>query len=153
MRSKNSIKEKRARISQRLGKIMKCLFSGEQLRADEMLTPSESLATKDYTVSGYPSHAAEIDQKPDTGNIEEESPLCGREVVSEFERLSGVAVLEKMGFQCHPRHCIYRRESSLQQDSTNLDGNRIKAYTKAMEPVDEQQYEIGLDVHGVHDGP
>ncbi|KAL6953256.1 Tetratricopeptide repeat protein 7B [Sarracenia purpurea var. burkii] len=71
MRSKNLIKERRARIKRRLGRIMKCLCSGEQLRADEMLTASESLATKDYAVSGYPSHAAEIDQKPDTGNIEE----------------------------------------------------------------------------------
>ena len=50
---------------------MKCLCSGEQLRPDEMAPSSESLATKDYAVSGYTSNAGEIDQKPDTGNIEE----------------------------------------------------------------------------------
>lgn len=29
----------------------------------------------------------------------------------------------------------------------------IKACMAAMEPVDEQLYEVGLDIHGVKDGP
>ena len=70
--SKNRIEERRRpRIIQKLGRIMKCLWSGEQLRADEMAPSSESLATKDYAVSGYTSNDGEINQKPDTGNIEE----------------------------------------------------------------------------------
>ncbi|KAK9265840.1 hypothetical protein L1049_027073 [Liquidambar formosana] len=71
---KNWIKKRRNRgaVSRRLRKIMKCLCSGEQLRAaDEMVPSSESLATKDYTASGYSSRAGEVGQKPDTGNIEE----------------------------------------------------------------------------------
>ncbi|KAA8550726.1 hypothetical protein F0562_002410 [Nyssa sinensis] len=72
MRSRNWIKERRrGQINRRLGKIMKCLCSGEQLRVDEMVPSSESLATKDYTASGYSSRAAEIEQKLDSGNIEE----------------------------------------------------------------------------------
>lgn len=50
---------------------MKCLRSGEQLRLDQMVPSSESLATKDYSASGYSSRAGEIEQKPDIGNIEE----------------------------------------------------------------------------------
>ncbi|XP_057480939.1 protein NPGR2-like [Actinidia eriantha] len=70
--SKNRIEERRRpRIRQKLRRIMKCLWLGEQLRADEMAPSSEFLATKDYAVSGYTSNAGEIDQKPDTGNIEE----------------------------------------------------------------------------------
>lgn len=74
MRSKNWIKEQRKRgsINRRLRKVMKCLCSGEQLRAaDEMVPSSDSLGTKDFTVSGYSSRADEVNQKPDTGNIEE----------------------------------------------------------------------------------
>ncbi|KAL7198536.1 hypothetical protein ACSBR2_020931 [Camellia fascicularis] len=72
MRSKNWIREqRRTRIRRRLGKITQCFCSGEQLRVDEMVPSSESLATKDYSENGYSSHAGEIRQKPDTGNIEE----------------------------------------------------------------------------------
>lgn len=51
---------------------MKCLCSGEQLRAaDEMFPSSDSLATKDYITSESSSRAGEVVKKPDTGNIEE----------------------------------------------------------------------------------
>lgn len=72
MKSENWIKEqRRARVKQRLGKIMKCLCSGEQLKVDEIVPSPASLATKDYAVGGCSPHAGETDQKPDTGNIEE----------------------------------------------------------------------------------
>ncbi|KAI8523092.1 hypothetical protein RHMOL_Rhmol13G0047400 [Rhododendron molle] len=72
MKTKNWIKEqRRARVKRRLGKIMKCLCSGEQLTVDEIVPSPASLATKDYAVGAYSPHAGEIDQKPDTGNIEE----------------------------------------------------------------------------------
>ncbi|KAI7983017.1 Protein NPGR2 [Camellia lanceoleosa] len=72
MRSNNLIKEQRCkRIRLRLGKIMKCLCSGEQLGVDEMAPASESLAKKDYSISGYLSHVDEIEQKLDTDNIKE----------------------------------------------------------------------------------
>ncbi|PQQ20643.1 protein NPGR2 [Prunus yedoensis var. nudiflora] len=52
---------------------MKCLCSGEQLRAADEMVPSEneSLATKDRTTSESSSRAVELTKKPHTGNIEE----------------------------------------------------------------------------------
>ncbi|KAL3517722.1 hypothetical protein ACH5RR_020311 [Cinchona calisaya] len=72
MRNEKLIKEqKRTQIRVRLRKVMKCLCSGEQLKADEMIPSSESLATKDYSTSVYSFQAGEAERKPDTGNIEE----------------------------------------------------------------------------------
>ncbi|XP_008785179.2 protein NPGR2-like isoform X1 [Phoenix dactylifera] len=50
---------------------MKCLFSGEQLRVNELIRSSESVATKDCSASGYSSQNGEGEQRLDTGNIEE----------------------------------------------------------------------------------
>lgn len=58
-------------MSERFQKMMKCMCSGEQLRADEVIPSSESLATRDYSASGFSSRAAEADTKVDTSNIEE----------------------------------------------------------------------------------
>ncbi|KAF3436116.1 hypothetical protein FNV43_RR23208 [Rhamnella rubrinervis] len=72
MRRNRTEKGRRAELRQNFGKIMKCLCSGEQLRAaDEMVPSAESLATKDCTVSENSSRVGEILRKPDTGNIEE----------------------------------------------------------------------------------
>lgn len=51
--------------------MMKCICSGEQLRVDEIIPSSESLATRDYSASGFSSRAGEADTKVDTSNIEE----------------------------------------------------------------------------------
>ncbi|KAI6693605.1 hypothetical protein NL676_021315 [Syzygium grande] len=51
--------------------MMKCIFSGEQVRVDEMIDSSESLATRDYSASGYSSRAGEAEPKVDKSNIEE----------------------------------------------------------------------------------
>lgn len=50
---------------------MKCICSGEQIGADEIIHSSESLATRDYSASGYSSRAGETDTRADTSNIEE----------------------------------------------------------------------------------
>nr|TKS12734.1 NO POLLEN GERMINATION RELATED 2 family protein [Populus alba] len=50
--------------------MMKCIRSGEQLRLDDMASSSESLATRDYSVS-YSSQAAGVDTKVENSNIEE----------------------------------------------------------------------------------
>ncbi|KAF8392155.1 hypothetical protein HHK36_022497 [Tetracentron sinense] len=71
MRSKNLMKEQIIGIRRRLGKIMKRFWSGKQLRADEMVASSESLATRDYSASGYSSRAGESEQKADADYIEE----------------------------------------------------------------------------------
>ncbi|GFY81713.1 no pollen germination related 2 [Actinidia rufa] len=57
--------------SGRLRTMMKCICSGEHLRVDEIIPSSESLATRDYSASGYSSRAGEADSKVDTSNIEE----------------------------------------------------------------------------------
>ncbi|KAF7818456.1 Protein NPGR2 [Senna tora] len=72
----NRIRERRRRgdLSKSLRrKIMKCICSGELLRReDEMVPSSESLATKDYIVSGDSCQPEQVDKKkPDTRNIEE----------------------------------------------------------------------------------
>lgn len=72
VRNERLVREQRSGSTYaRLRKIMKCLCSGEQLRVDEMIPSSESLATKDYSASIHSSLAGEPEQKPDTGNIEE----------------------------------------------------------------------------------
>ncbi|CAN1760238.1 Protein NPGR2 [Linum perenne] len=72
MRFKGRIQKWKFGFSLRFGKMMKCMRSGEQLRVDDMAaSSSESLATKDYSASGYSSRAAEVDSKLDNSNIEE----------------------------------------------------------------------------------
>ncbi|KAJ9154130.1 hypothetical protein P3X46_027498 [Hevea brasiliensis] len=71
MRLKNWMKKWGVGISGRLSKMMKCIRSGEQLRVDDMIASSESLATRDHSASGYSSRAGEIDTKIDNSNIEE----------------------------------------------------------------------------------
>ncbi|CAN0904798.1 Protein NPGR2 [Linum grandiflorum] len=73
MRLKGRIQKWKIGFSLRFGKMMKCMRSGEQLRVDDdmAVSSSESLATKDYSASGYSSRAAELDSKLDNSNIEE----------------------------------------------------------------------------------
>ncbi|KAK4775676.1 hypothetical protein SAY87_023637 [Trapa incisa] len=72
MRPRYWLKKHRAGFRGRLQKMMKCIISGEQQpRADETIDSSESLATRDYSVSGYSSRAAEMEAKVDNSNIEE----------------------------------------------------------------------------------
>ncbi|KAL8481090.1 hypothetical protein ACS0TY_027575 [Phlomoides rotata] len=58
-------------LSIKVRKMMKCMCSGEQFRVDEIIPSSESLATRDYSASGFSSRAGETDTKADTSNIEE----------------------------------------------------------------------------------
>ncbi|RDY05787.1 Protein NPGR2, partial [Mucuna pruriens] len=69
MRAKSLISKREFSI--RLRKMIKCICSGEQLRVDELNYSSESLATRDYSASGYSSRPGEIDTKIDNSNIEE----------------------------------------------------------------------------------
>ncbi|XP_041004685.1 protein NPGR2-like [Juglans microcarpa x Juglans regia] len=73
MRSKNRIGKRRGReLGRKLGKIVKCICSGEQFSAvDEMAPSSESLAIKNYSESADSLKAVEVEKKLDTGNIEE----------------------------------------------------------------------------------
>ncbi|TXG72384.1 hypothetical protein EZV62_000963 [Acer yangbiense] len=71
MRIKNWIDKQKIGVQARFRKMIKCICSGEQLRADELIASSESLATRDYSASGYSSRAGEMDTKLDNSNIEE----------------------------------------------------------------------------------
>ncbi|WCJ24086.1 no pollen germination related 2 [Euphorbia peplus] len=71
MKLKSWIKKLELGIGKRLWKMMKCIRSGEQLRVDDMADSSESLATRDYSASGFSSRTGEIDAKMDNSNIEE----------------------------------------------------------------------------------
>ncbi|TXG63867.1 hypothetical protein EZV62_010861 [Acer yangbiense] len=74
MKSKNKISQRsRSDSRQSSWKIMNCICSGEQLKAvDEMIPSSESVATKDYSVSGYSSSRPDdVEKQPDNSNIEE----------------------------------------------------------------------------------
>ncbi|KAH8495590.1 hypothetical protein H0E87_018670 [Populus deltoides] len=70
MRLKNWIKRWGLGVRGKLWKMMKCIRSGEQLRLDDMASSSESLATRDFSVS-YSSQAAGVDTKVENSNIEE----------------------------------------------------------------------------------
>ncbi|TKY51895.1 Tetratricopeptide repeat protein 7A [Spatholobus suberectus] len=69
MRGKSLISKRQ--ISIRLRKMIKCICSREQLSVEELNYSSESLATRDYSASGYSSRPGEIDTKLDNSNIEE----------------------------------------------------------------------------------
>nr|XP_043632481.1 protein NPGR2-like [Erigeron canadensis] len=51
--------------------MMKCFHSGNQMRRKEMNASSESLATRDFSASGYSSRPGDPDPKLDNSNIEE----------------------------------------------------------------------------------
>lgn len=71
MRVKNWFNKKFG-VQSRLRKMIKCICSGdEQLKVDELVSSSESLATRDYSASGYSSRPGEMDSKVDNSNIEE----------------------------------------------------------------------------------
>ncbi|WOL09955.1 hypothetical protein Cni_G18709 [Canna indica] len=63
--------KRRGICSSLLGNTMKCLCSGEQLQVDEMVRSSKSHATKDCSIDHYSFPNSEVEQRIDTGNIEE----------------------------------------------------------------------------------
>lgn len=71
MRTKNWMNKRVFGIRGRLRKMMKCIRSGEQLQVDEIAHSSDSLATRDYSASGYSSKTGEVEAKMDNSNIEE----------------------------------------------------------------------------------
>ncbi|XVE65789.1 hypothetical protein DITRI_Ditri08aG0027700 [Diplodiscus trichospermus] len=72
MAIKDWINKRGFSIRERFQKMMKCIWSGQQLRVDDTNASSESLATRDYSVSGYSSRAGEmVEAKVDNSNIEE----------------------------------------------------------------------------------
>lgn len=128
-------KRRRKEYRGSFGKIMKCLCSGEQLRAaDEMEAGSNSLAINDYG-SEYFSRADEVAKKLDAGNIEEaelslrESGCLNYEVRVSFpllfHRLLKLFLLSQCCFQL-VNQLIYPSISELLEWSLqNIDGEKL----------------------------
>ncbi|EOY06122.1 No pollen germination related 2 isoform 1 [Theobroma cacao] len=72
MAIKDWINKRGFSVRERFQKMMKCIWSGQQIRVDDTIASSESLATRDYSVSGYSSRPGEMaETKVDNSNIEE----------------------------------------------------------------------------------
>ncbi|XP_052179394.1 protein BREAST CANCER SUSCEPTIBILITY 1 homolog isoform X2 [Diospyros lotus] len=86
-----------------------------------------------------------------------------KEIVSKFERLSGVMVLKN--WNSRVTHVVASTDENgacrrtlkilmgILEGKWILSIEWIKVCMKAMEPVNEQPYEIALDIHGIRDGP
>ncbi|XP_031279183.1 protein BREAST CANCER SUSCEPTIBILITY 1 homolog [Pistacia vera] len=86
-----------------------------------------------------------------------------REIVSEFERLSKVTVLKS--WDSSVTHVIASTDENgagrrtlkllmgILEGKWILNIEWVKACMKAMKPVDEGQYEIAIDTHGIRGGP
>lgn len=71
MNFKYWLHNQKSSLSLKFRKMMKCICSGEQLRGDEIIPSSDSLATRDFSASGYSSRPGDVDTKVDSSNIEE----------------------------------------------------------------------------------
>ncbi|MED6120380.1 hypothetical protein PIB30_020394 [Stylosanthes scabra] len=86
-----------------------------------------------------------------------------RDIVSEFERATKVTILKK--WDSSVTHVIASTDENkacrrtlkvlmgILEGKWILNIEWIKACMKEMEPVDEEGYEINLDIHGINDGP
>ncbi|KDP38028.1 hypothetical protein JCGZ_04671 [Jatropha curcas] len=86
-----------------------------------------------------------------------------RELVSEFQRLSGATVLKNWNLSV--THVIVSTDENgafrrtlkilmgILEGKWILNIQWIKACMKAMKPVQEDQYEVMVDTHGIRDGP
>ncbi|XP_022979359.1 protein NPGR2-like [Cucurbita maxima] len=71
MRAKAWINQQIFGFKSKFRKMINCIRSGDQLRVDEMIHSSDSLATRDYSASGFSSRTGEVEPKVDNVNIEE----------------------------------------------------------------------------------
>lgn len=115
-------------------------------------------------------HASNTRQRWDSSGSFENLVLCcsaltreEKEIVSEFERLSGATVLKN--WDSSVTHVIASTDENgacrrtlkilmgILEGKWILSIEWIKACMKTMEPFDELVYEIGVDIHGIRDGP
>ncbi|GLT97125.1 hypothetical protein SLE2022_147070 [Rubroshorea leprosula] len=111
-----------------------------------------------------------LQQTPNIGRLPHKLVICcsaltaeEREIVSEFEKTSGVTVLKK--WDSSVTHVIASTDENgasrrtlkilmgILEGKWILNMEWVKACMKAMEPVDEEKYEIAVDIHGIRDGP
>ncbi|KAK6917118.1 hypothetical protein RJ641_017869 [Dillenia turbinata] len=115
------------------------------------------------------SHKINPHWKGNSGSSDKMNLCCSgllpteKETVAEFGRISGVTVLKN--WSSDVTHVIASVDANgacrrtlkvlmgILEGKWILSIDWIKACMKAMEPVDEEQYEIKLDIHGNRDGP
>lgn len=107
MRVKYWIYKQKISLSLRLRKMMKCICSGEQLRIEDIIPSSESLATRDYSASGYSSRAGD-DAKADTSNIEEAESSLRESGILNYEVGAAKDTNDEVSFSFDPIvNCSY----------------------------------------------
>lgn len=97
MKHRDWVYKPRIRAGGRFWKMMKSVFSGDRLRVDETVSSSESLATRDFSASGYSSRAGETETKADASNIEEVESSLRESSVLNYEEAR--ALLGRLEFQ------------------------------------------------------
>ncbi|RVW77302.1 hypothetical protein CK203_050160 [Vitis vinifera] len=80
MTSKNWMNKRGFSIRGRLRKMMKCICSGEQLRVDEIIPSSESLATRDYLQVDTLLELVTMKGSPIQATLRKQSHLSGKVV-------------------------------------------------------------------------
>ncbi|KAK9268132.1 hypothetical protein L1049_010572 [Liquidambar formosana] len=143
-------------------------ISGSQGKRRKKIIPKGQSHTQRAQVSV--KHDTRMSWHLNSGGSSEKIVLCcsalttaEKEIVSVFEKLSGVAELKK--WCSSVTHVIASTDENgacrrtlkilmgILEGKWILSIDWIKACMKAMKPVDEEQYEISVDVHGIKDGP
>ncbi|KAL2921281.1 Protein NPGR2 [Bienertia sinuspersici] len=98
MKAKRCRKTRGIRGRGRLKKMMKCIFFGKQVKADEAVDSSESsLATRDYSASGGLARVGELEPKKNTSTIEEAESSLRQSVYLNYEEAR--ALLGRLEYQ------------------------------------------------------
>ncbi|KAL9225170.1 hypothetical protein vseg_001121 [Gypsophila vaccaria] len=91
----------------RLKKMMKCIFLGKQARNDDAVESSESsLATRDYSASGFSARVDEADTKTQTNTIEEAESSLRESGYLNYEEAR--ALLGRLEYQKGNMEAAYR---------------------------------------------
>ncbi|KAI8524602.1 hypothetical protein RHMOL_Rhmol13G0161800 [Rhododendron molle] len=141
---------------------------GSQIKRKQKCIPKRPSKSHQSEVAVI--HASNTRQRWDSSGSFGKLVLCcsaltkeEKEIVSDFGRLSGATVLKNWG-SC-VTHVIASTDENgacrrtikilmgILEGKWILSTAWIKACMKTMEPVDEQLYEIAVDIHGIRDGP
>ncbi|XP_074320318.1 protein NPGR2-like isoform X2 [Silene latifolia] len=115
----------------RLKKMMKCIFLGKQMTTDDVAESSESsLATRDYSASGYSARVVEAESKPQTSTIEEAESSLRESGYLNYEEAR--ALLGRLEYQKGNMEAAYRVFEGIDMDVVKP--NIKVALTRRCEP-------------------
>uniref|UniRef100_A0A2N9G1B9 BRCT domain-containing protein n=1 Tax=Fagus sylvatica TaxID=28930 RepID=A0A2N9G1B9_FAGSY len=132
----------------------KCTPKGQLSRRDHVASKNDAMTGRNWNFCGSPKKLFLCCSALTTPE---------RETVSKFERLSGVTVLKK--WDSTVTHVISSTDENgacrrtlkvlmgILEGKWILSMEWIKACMKVMQLVDEEPYEITVDIHGIRDGP